>query len=313
MRPGVIPGVVDLPRAIAELKDFATMWKHGANSLAAVRSGKRPSDFLKEFDRGYADFMRKTVRKNGIVLHKTVDELIGTLIAADLTYKFAIKPLLEDIAGVCKAFAKLEETMTSLAHPQPFRVYGKASDSDTSDYGETQLQLFKKQLAGTVKRDVRTWAICRRDVVDLSVLDTMRRLLKLDLRARTLWDLTPLSFVCDWFVRVGDFIGQFDPETLSLPYRVLASGASVKDTFTLTSQKTMFSGVSWVVPSGLVTVSGKHFKTVYTRTPMELPWTDNAINPIKFGLPSLDKVGTLIEILNPFRVVLKSRSRKTFV
>jgi len=48
--------------------------------------------------------------------------------------------------------------------------------------------------------------------------------------AGIIWDAIPFSFVIDWFLNIGDYVGQFSWDTLTLPFKMEASYLQFKET-----------------------------------------------------------------------------------
>lgn len=102
-----------------------------------------------------------------------------------------------------------------------------------------------------------------------------------------MWEAIPYSFVVDWFVRVGDFLGQFD-QNLTLPYKLLDVGWSYKASETLENSAHGY----YPFPFDWQVV-GTRTRTLYHREP-GLPV---AFSSISAGEPGLRQLALGISLL----------------
>jgi hypothetical protein len=97
-----------------------------------------------------------------------------------------------------------------------------------------------------------------------------------DAIASSLWELTPFSFILDWFFNVGQKIAAFSPNA---GVRKLASWVTVRTLATLTNSADGFSNVVVCDYADSMSWSG-----VKTRTES---WTTRTPNPTMRLLPSV--------------------------
>lgn len=293
MNPGSVSAELDLPRFIGELEDFRSLWESiGNNLLSLLRKESSVRDLLEKPVHALGNYLVK--------VGKTPSRLADTAVSAHLSYKLAIAPFLKDVNKLADMMGTLDKAYNRLSNPLPFIVHGTASDQTTTVSADTVITpYFKKRTTVSAVREVYTWAQCARSPIALTQWDLFKAAYGINPRIRVVWELVPLSFVVDWFVSIGKFLGQFDGQALVLPYTVLSSGASVKSTYTYSNVLVPLGGQT-VFKIGLRAddvIRGTVIQKQYSRNAMVLPWNNSSIAPIQTRLPNFGQVGTLVELV----------------
>jgi hypothetical protein len=225
--------------------------------------------------------------------------LLRTGISAHVAWKLVYEPLVRDVKNLRNAIARYDEVLRSLQLPKPFRVYGVG----VSKFGYlTDSGLIGRSYGSNraCTRTVRTWALVRQKPLHSVVPSKFfRQYYGLNARLSTAWELTPLSFIVDWFLDVGGWLRQFDGSVYQIPFELLQSGYSVKDEYTIacigrpTKQWDAFTG-----SANLPLVRGKVSRSVYTRTTGGISFSPSAVmQPIQLRLPNFGQLGTLSELI----------------
>lgn len=137
--------------------------------------------------------------------------------------RYAIRPLMYDVKGVLHSLSVKRERVR-----RTFRGY--ASDSQT--YEDTVDATFAWYSTATWKRQLqydvsaRAGVLCDVDVSNVNIYG-------MDQLLETAWELTPFSFIVDWFVNVGDVIAAWTPNA---GVHQRASWVTLKETLTYTNE-----------------------------------------------------------------------------
>jgi hypothetical protein len=139
------------------------------------------------------------------------------LAGIDLTWKFGIKPFLDDIQKVHSALGALEARIARLKQ-KTYTVAGQHKQEVTQvtvpvtgyvdPVGATMVRV---ELTKTTRRTDTAGSTRRLTDAAFANIDSLRlaavrESLGLNPSASTLWTVTPLSFIVDWFLPISDFL-----------------------------------------------------------------------------------------------------------
>lgn len=156
---------------------------------------------------------------------------------AHLAYSFGIKPLVQDAQRLFEALTSLEKKVQWFRRNQgkviPVRFTADITDL-VPDYNVTfqsDAGHVRYRRVTSVKATYTAFALVSYDVSRLSNLElqlrTFVRASGLDNLLGTAWELTPWSFIVDWFLSIGDFLSTLTPK-VTVPIRFIDQGWSVK-------------------------------------------------------------------------------------
>lgn len=303
---GSIEPHLDLPRSIAELKDFSGVFKSLLGNLKNIAASTKSLDVSTVLEAIRVEIKRKASSVEAR-LPKNAGELLDTGISADLTWKFAIKPLISDVNRVMELSKKAEQLMQKLATSETFPVRGRFSQS--TNQSKTVIPSSGAQKASMNLRGTHTcvaWAMIETSAhMDTSFYEALRAVAGIRFQWRTVWELVPLSFVVDWFVKVGNLVSYLDRGSgFQRTFRIVSSGYSHKKEFVGTGYvEPLYAaaselGASWIatpVANGVVT------KKTYNRIGKFISPSDAGLPPpLEYGLPSFGQVVTLVELILSF-------------
>lgn len=158
-----------------------------------------------------------------------------------LEFHFGWVPLIQDIFNACEALSR---------DPSRKEVEGRAS---ASDYYVTKNFLDLSQQTNSARIQIGRRHSAKVHVVNPNV--ALAAALGLVNPASVAWDLVPFSFVVDWFVDVGGYIGGLDGLlgcAIEEPYSTeLRRGSGVKDVKSRVSVNVPFEQNSWVGSTGV--------------------------------------------------------------
>lgn len=195
-----------------------------------------------------------------------------------LELQYGWKPLLNDIYGAVDAYHK-----SRMNHPVYQRV---AVQKDlTNDYRE-------KSIYGNVYDDT-SWVMtsyCKMKIkyvcwftADNTVLKTLSEL-GITNPLLIAWELTPWSFVVDWFIPIGNFISTLDA-TLGLKF-VMGTVTESEDHYQ-TKEWIYLKPPTWAIRSGVEYQSRKYFKVRRSRLSgfpsSQLPNIKDPFSPTHFA------------------------------
>jgi hypothetical protein len=151
-----------------------------------------------------------------------------------LAYRYAYRPIVQDIQGGMDALFRLQEPLTNR-----FTARGYAADTYTHNL-DWSTGLFDYTKSTKTDISVRTGVLYEQsgtfDPYGFGAAEI----------PIAVWEAIPFSFVADWFVNVGSFIGALTPR----------AGVTRLATWTTTKTKstTIFTGVQPRASSGAITV-----------------------------------------------------------
>jgi hypothetical protein len=156
--------------------------------------------------------------------------------------RYAVRPLIYDVNGVIAALNSQRASSR-----KTFRGFASDRYDHTDSYGEDQAFyqcLTEINRKASYEVSARAGVLCDVTIDDVSVYG-------LDQLFETAWELTPFSFVFDWFANIGDTIAALTPNA---GVKQLASWVTVKESFTTTnSSGATRSTATW--PDTVTTVS----------------------------------------------------------
>lgn len=235
--------------------------------------------------------------------HKDPRFLIEKFSNLWLKYRYGIMPLMYDLDGWLKALSSVD-----LPVRQTSRGREVTSGTSTS---------FSIATAGTLdncRLDVATqWSQeYRAGVLYETIADLQSRLgLRLSDVPEAVWELTRFSFVADWFVNAGDFIGAL---TSSAKATHLAAWSTVKTTATQSFTYTEGTPKTAVHPTGsypnrtfVITNSGTGAQVVwrYKRTVRQPVTLANIVLAPQYKLNTKRYVDAFALLSNSFRIPRK--------
>jgi hypothetical protein len=292
MKPSEPPMGADIANFIGELTDFDQLLKNlGRNLLATpgrvlalLAARKNPK--------------RWKFKLNKTILDLTVADLVKLGVSADLARKLVWEPLIKDIQKIKRAIYDYDRAYARCLSMDPFRVRGRASSESNCQvvYGSSS--------AGNIiysdrqrRIEVVTWAQCAYEFPAMPDTSFFTHYYGLWARPSLLWEWTSLSFIFDWFVDVGRWLRQFERSPYQLPFRVVQSGYSVKETVTHTDELRWNLHSSLTGGATLPPVQGKYSTVSYKRFRAPLEFNNADIEPLQIRLPSLGQIGTLAELI----------------
>lgn len=306
---------IDLPRSVAELKDFShilkSVWKNlgGVQKVLSSAKAAGVSSNIVMQDLRYR-FKRKGNTIVANIRKADAKDYIDAGISADLAWKFMIKPFLTDMGKVMELSAKAEELMKTLSQPVLIPVRGKVQVVSTKNYSWTPSSNNESTTGtSTGTHTCVAWVMLEMASADASFMEALKEVASLRLNLRTAYELVPLSFILEWFVKIGPILSYFDSgRALQRPFRIVSSGYSHKKEVSGVCSVSLLPtaanqlGAPWVATSA---ATGGGSKKVYTRLGVLIHPSEVTLPPpLKFGLPNLGQAVTLAELI---RMFLRSR------
>lgn len=178
--------------------------------------------------------------------------LVTNLAGLHLNYKFGVKPLLGDLAGL------VEGLVTIRGEIQKFMLSnGSIISSRKTIINDSIVKLGNvssppyaaRAWRGQVDRKVHGYMVYRPlPIVTLGKIDTvLRGLLSItgvELNPGIVWDAIPFSFIVDWFVNVGDVLEQYKHSALELPIDILVTYIQYKERIQIDSWSNFFTDIN---------------------------------------------------------------------
>jgi hypothetical protein len=139
-----------------------------------------------------------------------------------LAYRYAVRPLVFDTINLIDAVNKTIEGQ----EPKRFTARGTASDAGSESYtGLSSSYAANVRLNTSTSRNVSVRAgILYESKAGADNFGTSLYRIPV-----ALWEVVPFSFVVDWFINIGDYVGAISPK---VGVKVLGSWTGVKDTQT---------------------------------------------------------------------------------
>lgn len=308
INPSVVKPMFDIAQNIGELQEtlqslykLAVNYGDVANALDAQRRRNSP-------------VVRRMLGK------RTFEQLSirdwSTLAAsADLGYQLAVKPFLSSYRDLRRALLKVKEQTEKyydsrhILHGVSTRVE-TASDSFVNPYSYTNSWGNER----TYIKEVHATAEVIYHSPPSQALDgkIWRALFGAVPSVSTLYELTPFTFVVDYFWNLGQYLRQFAEKPIDeIQYTVLRQGWSVKTTALSKGWTMLATGYytqDYQAVKSSPLIEGTLTKTTYLREPKVLDLTTFTPKPPEVRLPKPRQVATMGELL----FMLKGASQRVF-
>jgi len=303
MQFGIQDAGVNLPQFAGELRDFRDIFDKSLGKLtfatfdqwlwAAAKRADNPRNQMRQL---------YSLRKRQIVDRlnaQSILEGLRTLVASDLFIEFAYKPLVSDLQQMMELSGHMLSQYDRLTRVRPVRVRGASVDRGTSTFsqsGDSEYILYR-----THTRITTAWAQVHFDMSAMpappSALVAAADALGFDKPISTAWELTPWSFLIDYFVQVGDWLDQFQGDFIELPYTILQQGTSVKTTTDVICKTSFWKNYASgkYVNVRPCTRIGTVSKTKYHRKPEVLALYGAPLTP-KLKLPNERQFRNMVDI-----------------
>lgn len=232
-RTGFLPVPLESEtKGVDSLKDLAitSAWANMSNSdillgTCIAEAGKTVSGLLSCSRKVLK--VAKVLRKPTLALKrfnsKSIKQHIRDYEDARMEVRYGLRPLYYDILGVMKLTTE----------PRGIRstARGEASDSATvSDSVQCTASVFTNTTIRVDRESTRTLNV-KAGVLCEGREQTLWQRTGISLISETAWELTPFSFIADWFGNYGDYISSWSPKP---GVKYLASWVVVEDTMTQT-------------------------------------------------------------------------------
>jgi len=212
----------NLPIFLGELRDF----RHALSAFQKTLSPKTD----------WSDVGRWVDSRIVRAVDKPVTFYAKLIAGANLFNNFAVQPFLADIEAIMGMHQHILRQIDRLRSVKPVRVraahvsYLSPYELDATNPAAYTRHTWKGNVTGV--RTVRTWARVQYNWGALAGPPSASSLLVdamgVDKPLSIAWELTPWSFLWDYFMDIGSFIGQFEDDTFKVPFTILADGYSVK-------------------------------------------------------------------------------------
>jgi hypothetical protein len=298
MQFGVQDAPLNLPTFLGELREFRDLYRQTIGSFSFKSS---ISQYHKE------SFLTK-------ISGQSVKEALRRMATVDLFNQFVLKPTLSDIDALKRTGGHIQAQVKRLYGGIPVRVVGTVHDVATSSDSFTT-PVYQNTWGVDHQRDRWVTAYALVLYQPVSPLDAKLRAklgtdaLGFDKPLSSVWELTPFSWLVDYFIKVGDWLDGLQQDLLQVPYTVLEQGVSVK-TVLRSEAWVRFDNPNHYASPKLANqvlcplVKGSRKLTSYVRTPGPVP-VDPALWP-RLSLPSPRQAWNVLDLI--YLKVFKSRS-----
>lgn len=296
MNPRDIKPAIDIAQQIGELfEGFKAL-------ISGIESIERLVKDLNRLNKWDSPIVRRVLGK------KTLEDLsmknwVDLGVAAQLSWTLAVKPMLEAINQAKKARESLQRVLerivsdTVTLHGQSLRetmVESSLAGNDYHLWGNTRTVKSEVYCTAKVKyHSALTDAL--REAVENAHFGVVPSL-------ATLYELTPLSFVFDWFWNFGKFLSRSLQKPIDdISYSVLWTGWSRKVTVRSEGWVDVCAGTYGLTikdlspPPGLIT--GTATSTTYLREALPLDLESGVVPAPTLNLPSAAQISTLLALL----------------
>jgi len=208
---------LSLANFIYELKDLKSLMKHFAHGKEAISA--IATDVKRLVGAGKSGFTKKPVKRNResykeytdrVSKWRTQQALVGASVASDidLSYHYAVKPLIRDVAEMSILFGRMREkinafnaqgSVRNVAHAVRF-LAPTASITGTGD----------QRIVTLSKTTYRQTAEMTYRLKQMSDIAAMMHYSGLRLTPATIWNAIPFTFVIDHFTNMGEVVASFD-------------------------------------------------------------------------------------------------------
>jgi len=213
---------------------FAIAFKRGDRKLLDKISGRKPTRYPKRYvvwdDSGRPIDLGggRTSRRYGHYrIRKFSPDRLTQAARLELEYRYGWTPLVHDIVDSLKAFNAA--TLRAELQKKDFtRVFGRKTSSKSSSraltvtkdggtFRGTEIYTHEVEVTAYAKYTVDQPESLANRLNDYGIFDV----------PRAVWDLATLSFVVDWFIPIGDWLGAISPK---VGVNVIESGVSTRVT-----------------------------------------------------------------------------------
>jgi len=230
---------------------------------------------------------------------------VAVLAKTDLFVQFAAKPFIADIKNMMLLGDHLVRQWDRLKSSEPLVSRSSVTDIDTGGFTQPSGTVYTHKSVQTreYRRVVSSWVKYVIDVDNFMSAPPSEFLMAADALGfdhplSTAWELTPWSFLMDYFVRVGDFLDQFQGNLVEVPHTKIEEGWSVKRTFHSRVETEFDLGIyrsGYTNTSGSHTAIGEYENTQYDRVLESLPFGAIALPNIR--TPNLRQVRLMSDLL----------------
>lgn len=145
---------------------------------------------------------------------KNVPDAVAHVSSAYLGYRYGVRPFLSDVRGVCRTSERLSQRLRVRDSSEPMTLRSTHSLSETAtssgrrapDYGYAHQVDYKNTVTVTTTRCEFCQVVSNPSVEAMGIARQFANTYHLDDIAGIAWELTPYSFIVDWFLPVGDMI-----------------------------------------------------------------------------------------------------------
>jgi hypothetical protein len=266
---GIQSSRVNLPVLFGELTDFRTVFSSIMDRLRLQKQWRTEPGLKRA-----TQLLNKETAPG-----RTLIDALVSLASADLFVQFAVKPLIKDIAMLMKLGEHMQRMRARLAAVTPLRAIASVVDEGSATFSYTNPAVYAHAYSQqrVHRRVVTAWALYQLNwgsLPDPSSLKLGAEVLGVGKLASITWELIPWSFAVDYFIRVGEFLENFDGRIIDVPFTILAQGTSVKRTFHSVIRTDFDTGNNrnkFRNYSAPPTVEGSYEESTYTRTAEVLP------------------------------------------
>jgi hypothetical protein len=245
--------------------------------------------------------------------------LINQVAGARLNYKFGWKPTIGDLKALAEILLELRGKLAHFKHSR-----GQIISSRRQLLKESVVKIGNvlvdgnthRQWRGQIDRTVHGYLVYEPlPIVAMGELDEqLRGLLAatgIELNPQIAWDAIPFTFVIDWFVNVGDWLGTFKHSALELPIRILQVFMQNKENIQVDSWVLWNDDANYTFRPGQ-TAGTSSKQTMFHRLPY---WPDLAsFAQLKAKLPTQSQAINLLSlgtVLNASKINTFSRAVRT--
>ena len=208
---------------------------------------------------------------------------LKTLAGDHLAYSFGIKPLISDVKALVNTVSYMKDHVAWLRRNQGKIVPVRYNVDLSDDYRPSDFQVSKNTTYHTecIYRQFKAVLSCHALVTyEVSAirdaelqLRALARRFGVDNPLAIIWENVPFSFVLDWVVDIGGFLGALAPK-ISVPTKYLDCGHSVK---TVIERDVIFDAYPAMAGSGLPIRVQRQVLHHYKRVP-GIPLSYGAMN-----------------------------------
>jgi hypothetical protein len=282
----------NLPIFLGELRDFRHVLDSVTGAFRRTKNGtsnlglKRIKSLLKAYKR------------------RPIVETMKALASADLFHQFAVKPLQSDIRQLMELGTHLDVQAARLQSVKPLVAVSSVVDRGGSLFeNDVDSVDHDWKTEYNYERLITAWCLYRikpgKDWVPPSATQVAMDSLGVVSPVETAWELTPWSFLVDYFIDVGGFLQNLDEKIVNLPIEILIEAYSIKESAeslcTMSLDNGPFVNQLTASEENPVTITGTLKKSRYRRVKSPLPF--GAIAYPTVSLPNLRQVRNIMDLV----------------